>query len=156
CRQLAERGVPVILASRDRAAGETAAVPLRRKGHALDVCTLDVTRREDVEALAAQLGSQRRQLRGLVNNAGVLPHARGPEIAERTLATNYFGTVALTEALLPHLAVGANVVMVSSQMGELRILAPRLRERFLDPALDHSGLDALMRRYVEDVGRGRQ
>src|SRR6202030_2538077 len=53
---------------------------------------------------------------GLVNNAGIHPagqtkNAQGWDLA---FTTNHLGPFALTEALLPHLPDGANVVFVAS------------------------------------------
>lgn len=50
-----------------------------------------------------------------VNNAGMLDaEAWARDVFDRTMHTNFFGPVALTRQLLPHLAEGALVIMVSS------------------------------------------
>lgn len=72
----------------------------------------------------------------LVNNAGIL--RRGVGVfetfgigpARETLATNYFGSRSVTEALLPCLrpsAAGARIVNVSSGLGHLHILGTQLQ-----------------------------
>jgi NAD(P)-dependent dehydrogenase (short-subunit alcohol dehydrogenase family) len=104
-----------------------------------------------IAALAERLRGERTTVNALVNNAGVSFDGFGPEVAERTLATNYFGAAAVTDALLPLIPSGGRVVMVSSGMGELRVVSEALRARLLDPALDRPALDALMRSFVEDV-----
>lgn len=50
----------------------------------------------------------------LVNAAGLPPHA-GAEAA--LLAVNYFGTVALTERVIPHLAPGGAIASMASRAG---------------------------------------
>ena len=68
-----------------------------------------------VRRAAAQIVSLRLPIAGLLNNAGAVTgptkNARG---WDTTYATNHLGPFALTEALLPHLPDGANVVFVAS------------------------------------------
>jgi NAD(P)-dependent dehydrogenase (short-subunit alcohol dehydrogenase family) len=150
-RQLARQGMRVVMTSRDRAAGEEAAAPLRREGLAVEVRELDVA---DPGSAARFAGAIDGPVRALVNNAGASFSGFDGRVAERTLATNYSGAAAVTDALVPRLAPGARVVMVSSGMGELTGFAPELRARFLAPDLDRAGLDALAREFVEAVRRG--
>jgi NAD(P)-dependent dehydrogenase (short-subunit alcohol dehydrogenase family) len=149
--QLARRGLRVIMGSRDPAAGEAAAAPLRREGLAVEVRPLDVASPASVARFA---GSLDEPLHALVNNAGASFSGFDAQVAERTLATNYFGAAAMTDALLPRLVPGARVVMVSSGMGELTAYSAELRARFLAPDLDRAGVDALAREYIEAVRGG--
>jgi NAD(P)-dependent dehydrogenase (short-subunit alcohol dehydrogenase family) len=75
--------------------------------------------------------------------------------ARATLATNFFGPLRVTDALLPLIPAGGVVVMVSSGMGELAGLDPALRARFIDPALTRDALVDLMDAFVADVAAGR-
>ena len=61
-------------------------------------------------------------------------------VAERTMATNVYGPMRLTDALTDRLASPANVIMVSSGMGELAGLPSELRAAFANPALTREGL----------------
>jgi NAD(P)-dependent dehydrogenase (short-subunit alcohol dehydrogenase family) len=149
-RQLARRGMRVMMTSRDRAAGEEAAESVRREGE-VEVRALDVADAASVADFARSIDGP---VRALVNNAGASFSGFDARVAERTLATNYFGAAAVTDALLPRLAPGARVVMVSSGMGELSGFGPELRARFLAGDLDRAGLDALAREFVAAVGRG--
>ena len=155
CRQLGARGYQVLLTSRHLADGEAAAARLRDEGLAVESLRLDVASAASMNELAGRLDAERRSLDALVNNAGVSLRGFGAEVAEGTLATNYFGAGAVTDALLPLMTSGARVVMVSSGMGELAVIAEPLRSRFLDPALDRGALNALMRAFVEDVRTGQ-
>jgi NAD(P)-dependent dehydrogenase (short-subunit alcohol dehydrogenase family) len=101
CRQLAERGLSVLLTSRNPAEGEAAAARLRGEGLAVDPAGLDVTSAQSITALADRLRGEQRAVHVLVNNAAISLGGFGPEVAERTLATNYFGAAAVTEGLLP-------------------------------------------------------
>jgi NAD(P)-dependent dehydrogenase (short-subunit alcohol dehydrogenase family) len=106
CRQLAGRGVRVILASRDLEAGKKAAA---RLGGGPEARALDVADARSVEAFAAGLAGARLAI--LVNNAGVSLPGFDPA---GTLAVNYFGAAAVTDALVPLTPPGGRVVMVSS------------------------------------------
>jgi NAD(P)-dependent dehydrogenase (short-subunit alcohol dehydrogenase family) len=149
-RQLARRGMRVVMTSRDRAAGEEAAESLEGE---VEARALDVADAASVAEFARSLDGP---VHALVNNAGASFSGFGfdARVAERTLATNCFGAAAVTDALLPRLAPGARVVMVSSGMGELSGFSPELRARFLADDLDRAALDALAREFVSAVGQG--
>lgn len=57
-------------------------------------------------------------------------------MARRTLEVNVFGALRVTEALLPFIPDGGNVVMVSSGLGALAGISRHLRDKLLDPALE--------------------
>jgi NAD(P)-dependent dehydrogenase (short-subunit alcohol dehydrogenase family) len=149
-RQLARRGLRVVLTSRETAAGEEAAARLRGDGE-VRALPLDVADPASVASLAEALDEP---VHVLVNNAGASFSGFDARVAERTLATNYFGAAAVTDALLPRMPAGARVVMVSSGMGELGGYGAELRARFLSPDLDRAGVDALGREFVAAVARG--
>ena len=76
----------------------------------------DVSDLASVRRAAAQIIAFDLQIVGLLNNAGgqnprVMKNAAGWDM---TFATNHLGPFALTEALLPHLGDGANVLFVGS------------------------------------------
>jgi NAD(P)-dependent dehydrogenase (short-subunit alcohol dehydrogenase family) len=80
----------------------------------------------------------------LVNNAGIAWPGQelNEEIAQRTIATNYYGVVNVTMALwnLVKRAHGA-IVNISSTMGAraLSFMAKPLQDQFLDPKLTLDG-----------------
>lgn len=115
---------------------------------------LDVADAASVAALAAALAAESIALDAIVNNAGVAEDGFDAGVASRTLAVNYFGALAVTDALLPLLRDGGVVVMVSSGMGELSCLGRALRERLGAPDLGRAELDAAMRGFVDAVARG--
>jgi NAD(P)-dependent dehydrogenase (short-subunit alcohol dehydrogenase family) len=149
--QLARQGMRVVMTSRDPAAGEEAAGALRAEGLPVEVRGLDVADADSIARFAAALDGP---VQALVNNAGASFSGFDARVAERTLATNYAGAAAVTDALSPRLSSGARVVMVSSGMGELTGYDPELRARFLAADLDRAGVDALAREFVEAVRRG--
>ncbi|HEV8547406.1 MAG TPA: SDR family oxidoreductase, partial [Polyangiaceae bacterium] len=90
----------------------------------------------------------------LVNNAGISLDGFDAKQAERTLDTNYRGAARVTDTFLPLLSPHANVVMVSSGMGELSAVSPELRQRLLAPLLDRPLLDAYLNDFLDRVRAG--
>jgi NAD(P)-dependent dehydrogenase (short-subunit alcohol dehydrogenase family) len=128
CRQLARRGLRVILTARDRARAEAAAHTLRDAGD-LDVVAevLDVTDARSIQALARTLASRGEHVDVLVNNAAILI-AESCDILDTPIAdlratfeTNVFGVVDVAQAFVPDMMERryGRVVNVSSQAGQL-------------------------------------
>ena len=155
CRQLAQRGIQVVLTSRDAAQGQAAADQLQSQGLAVRHHPLDVTDPASVAALAATLRREGNRIDALINNAGIALEGFDADVARRTLAVNCFGVMSVIDQLLPLLALHGRIVMVSSAMGQMDGLPPALRDRFLDPALTRDGLVDLLNRFVRDVEAGR-
>ena len=158
CRQLARRGLRVILTGRDLGQAQAAAARLEANGSSagparVEGWALDVGDAASTAAFAARLRGEGALVHALVNNAGVSLHGFDVDRVTGTLNVNYFGAVRVTEALVPLMPRGARIVMVSSGMGELSGFAPSLRARFLDPALDRPALDALVASFVDAVRR---
>jgi NAD(P)-dependent dehydrogenase (short-subunit alcohol dehydrogenase family) len=129
-RQLGRAGFTVLLGARDTARGEEAAKKLRGEGLDVRFVKADLNQAaESGAALAKQIGEEFGHLDVLVNNAGIADREDGPassvsiETLRRTFETNFFGTVALTQPLLPLLraAERARVVNVSSGLGSIAI-----------------------------------
>ena len=114
---------------------------------------LDVADAQSVSALAG-VAPRWGKLDALVNNAGTTLPGFNAEVAEATLAINFFGAMRVTDALLPMLAEDARIVMVSSGMGELSAVGPELRRRFSDPDLGREELVELVNEFVTAVRRG--
>ncbi len=142
-RQLAARGYRVLPAIRaGRAAGQEA-------------WTLDVTDAASIAVLAQRLASEGVRLDVLVNNAGISLKGFDAEVVRRTLAVNFFGAIAVTDAVLPSVSDGGVIVMVSSGMGELSAFSAPLRARFLDAGLTRAALIELVRSFERAVEQGR-
>ena len=103
-RQLARRGLNVVLASRDLAKGEAAAARLALEGVEVPVIAIDVTDGESVRAGVADVLSRFGRIDVLVNNAAILKEGFNPEDASvfetpidlvmLTFATNTVGRCA--------------------------------------------------------------
>ena len=155
CRQLAQRGLQVILTSRAVAQGQAAVDQLRGQGLAVHHQPLDVTDPASAAALADSLRQEGRRIDALVNNAGIALEGFDADVARRTLAVNCFGVMTVVDHLRPWLAPHGRIVMVSSAMGQTDGLPPALQDRFLDPALTRDGLMDLLNCFVRDVEADR-
>ncbi len=153
CRQLLNRDYRVYLTSRS-SEGARAARALNLAGGDVSFHRLDVSDPGSVNALAGRLEVDGILLDALVNNAGIYIDSPDAESAAQTIDTNFFGALRVTEALQGRMRDGGNVVMVSSGLGELTGFSAMLRDRLLDPSLSKTTLVAMMRAYVDAVGKG--
>jgi carbonyl reductase 1 len=154
CRQLAARGLSVVLAARDLKAAQAAAAGLAGDG-SVRAQQLDVSSAASVEAFERFAREELGELAVLVNNAGISMKGFDLEVVRGTLGVNFFGALRLTQALLPLLAQDANLVMVSSGMGDLSAFSRELRARFEAPELTLPALVELVNEFENDVNLGR-
>ncbi|HUZ18029.1 MAG TPA: SDR family NAD(P)-dependent oxidoreductase [Spirochaetia bacterium] len=150
-KELSDRGYTVLLTGRQSEAVRAAAGALAEQGLAVRAEELDVSQDSSIGALVERLRTERVALDLLVNNAAITMDGFNAVVARRTIDTNFYGPMRVTDALLQLMPDGATIVMVSSGAGELSILEPQLRSRFSDPALTREGLQTLVESFVEDV-----
>lgn len=127
-RELAKSGMTVLLGARDATLGEQAAAKLREEQLDAQFLQLDLVHPETIAAAAAKIAAQFQHLDVLVNNAAILDSGDGPpstadiESVRRTFDTNFLGTLAVTQAMLPLLrkAEQARIVNLSSGLGSIQ------------------------------------
>jgi NAD(P)-dependent dehydrogenase (short-subunit alcohol dehydrogenase family) len=134
CRQLADRGMKVVLTSRDLAKGKEAAAVLAKESLSVEVHELDVCDERSVESLARHLETQHGRVDVLVNNAGaILDHgARGErelssvltadvETLRRSFEVNALGAFLCCKHLVPLMKKHnyGRIVNVSTGMAQL-------------------------------------
>ena len=73
CEGLAERGLNIVLGSRDEANGEAAARPIRGDGGTVRVEQIDVAEPDSIDACYERLNEDGVAVDVLVNNAGIYP-----------------------------------------------------------------------------------
>lgn len=149
---LARRGYRVWLTGRDAHHAELTASGLRERQLDVRSAQLDVASAESVSAFAARMASEP-AIDALVNNAGASLDGFDAEVAARTLEGNYRGAVRLTDALFARLSDHANIVMVSSGMGELSRFSAPLRMRLLANGLTRTDIEQLADDFVSSVRR---
>ena len=148
-RQLLDRGWDVLFTVRSAAAARGAVEDLDRRG---DPVLVDVTQEDAARVLLDNLGD--RKLDALVHNASVALNGFDADVVRRTMAVNLLAPMRLTDALLPQVADGAQIVAVSSGMGELSSLPSGARRRLSEPGLDPDALRALVATFADDVAAG--
>ncbi|RMG70716.1 MAG: SDR family oxidoreductase [Bacteroidetes bacterium] len=120
---LAAEGAVLILSARreDQLARVRAACPVPERVH---LAPLDLAETGDLPALVAKWVAQLGRIDILINNGGMSQRAYAAEtslaVDRRLMEVNYFGPVALTKAVLPHMrqAGGGHIVAVSSITGK--------------------------------------
>jgi NAD(P)-dependent dehydrogenase (short-subunit alcohol dehydrogenase family) len=114
CRQLRQRGEAVIAVCR-KASAELRALDCRI------VEGVEVTDGASLQRLAADLAGERIDV--LVNNAGILERESldnlDIESIRRQFEVNALGPLRVTRALLPNLAAGSKVAIITSRMGSI-------------------------------------
>ena len=128
-RQLGKAGLTVFLGARNARMGEEAATTLRAEKLDVRYVELDLDRPEIIAAAAATIKGHAAHLDVLVNNAGIVDAADGPpstvdlSAARRVMETNFFGTLMVTQTMLPLLraAPAARIVNMSSGLASLTL-----------------------------------
>jgi NAD(P)-dependent dehydrogenase (short-subunit alcohol dehydrogenase family) len=128
CRQLAFRGVNVVLTARSPRRGAQAAKKLQGEGLNVIFHPLDVTAPDQVQALARYLETAHGGCDVLVNNAGIALDRYSMSVLDTplrlfqdTLDTNFYGPLRLCQALIPMMLRRryGRVVNLSSGLGQL-------------------------------------
>ena len=155
CRQLARKGIGVILTSRDGNRGKKAAQTLQREGLEAATLQLDVTDPESVGRCAADVEKEFGRLDILVNNAGVR-FDRDLSIMDlkldvfrNTVESNIYGPFLVCRAFLPLMkkSGGGRIVNVSSGMGALA----KMENNSPGYRISKAGLNALTRIFADEL-----
>jgi NAD(P)-dependent dehydrogenase (short-subunit alcohol dehydrogenase family) len=154
-RQLGERGITVILGSRDLKRGEDAAADLRAKGLRIVAKQLDVRDDSSIARVVHEVEEQFGRLDILVNNAAITDRWRGAaeeadfDTVKDVLETNLFGAWRLAKAVIPLMRRNGygRIVNLSSGMGQLSDMgghSPGYR-------VSKTGLNALTRMLASEL-----
>ena len=125
----AREGADVVLAARTAAALESVAAEVRTHGRRAVIVPTDVTSPDDCRRLAETAQAELGRIDVLVNNAfRSVPYepveSASMEDWRRIFDVNFFGSVQLTQAVVPHMKAqrAGSVVMVNSM--SVRIIEP--------------------------------
>ncbi len=127
CRQLAKKGVRVVLTARDETRGEAARAELEKDGTSVVFRQLNVTDSASIAGLAAFVEKEFGRLDILVNNAaictdqGMMGENVSIEILREMMEANTYGPLMVCQALIPLLKKSGSgrIVNVSSGMASL-------------------------------------
>lgn len=128
-RQLAQAGVLVIVGARNSDHAKSAVFNLASQGLEARSVLVDLNDHATIAAAANSIDAEHGRLDILVNNAGVVdvqdgpPTVSSPEAARRIMDTNFIGTLAVTQAMLPLLrrSSAGRIVNLSSALGSLSV-----------------------------------
>jgi len=155
-RQLARRGLRVILTARNAPAGQDAADALAREGLPVVFCPLDVADAASVDAAKGWVEERFGRLDVLINNAAVYLDEQSNifnvPIADftTTLAVNLYGPLYLCRAFVPGMRRRGygRVVNVSSESGQLSTMGGYTPAY----AISKAALNALTRAVAAEAG----
>lgn len=134
CRQLAQKGILVVLTSRDQEKGLAACQKLKKEELAARYCQLDVTHPSSIHRFWSFLQKEFGRCDILINNAGVLLDKKGPydtsfpsifnantETIRQTMETNVYGPLLLCQAIVPLMRKNnyGRIINISSGLGQL-------------------------------------
>lgn len=156
CRQLAQKGITVVLTARDPAKGEAAKQKLAEFGLNVLFHPLEITKDASAKALAGYLEKEFGRLDILINNAGVFLESWDQPaltadlaLVQKTLETDFYGPFRMIQVLAPLLKKSQDprIVNMSSGMGTLTDMdgnCPGYR-------VSKTGLNALTRIFATEL-----
>ncbi|KAM3934655.1 carbonyl reductase [NADPH] 1-like [Leptodactylus fuscus] len=150
----------VYLTARNPKLGEEAVQALNKEGLCPLFHQLDINDPNSIRTLRDFLKEKYCGLDVLINNAGMaFPVADKTPFgtqAEVTLKTNFFGTLYVSNELLPIIKPNGRVVNVSSMASPsaLAKCSPELQEKFRSDTITEDELAKLMEKFVEDAKKG--
>lgn len=131
-RKLGKQGITVLVAARDESKGKNAVDRLQSEGIDAHFIQLDIGDRSSIESAYKAIAEQFGKLDILVNNAGInlefsagllVPSQVSLDVLKQTFEINFFGVVAVTQAMLPLIrkADAGRIVNISSDMASLTL-----------------------------------
>jgi NAD(P)-dependent dehydrogenase (short-subunit alcohol dehydrogenase family) len=162
-RQLAQAGVFVIVGARDAGRGEAAISELASQGLEAAFVAIDVNDDASIAAAAETVGAQYGKLDILVNNAGIFDMRNAPptkaslEAVRSDMNTNFFGALAVTQAMVPLLrkATTGRIINLSSSLGSLSVnsdpSSPFFSQRFIGYNASKAALNMMTIQLAEEL-----
>ena len=166
-RQLAGRGMRILLGSRDAGRGQSAVEKLHAEGlSTIELLEIDVTSAASIKKAVAEVEQRFGVLDVLINNAAVIVDQATPSVAtedslRQTFDTNFFGAIAVAQAFLPLLrkSARARLINVSSGLGSIALHSdptqPYFQYNILGYCASKTALNAftvLMANELRDAG----
>lgn len=152
-RQLARRGVLVVIGARDPEKGQAAAQSIIDEGYLAEVVRLDIADGNSIAAAVEEVALRHGRIDILVNNAAILIDGPGgfksslfelkADTARKTFETNVLGPLRLTQAVVPIMERNGygRIVNLSSGAGQLS----DMRSGFPAYRMSKTALNALTR-----------
>nr|XP_022911249.1 carbonyl reductase [NADPH] 1-like [Onthophagus taurus] len=149
----------VYLTSRDEKLGKEAVDKLKELGLNPRFHQLNIDDPKSVETFKNYVKTNYGGVDILINNAGIAFKGASTEPfgvqAEVTIKTNYYGTLRMSEAFLPLLKNGAQLIQMSSSAGHLfKVPSPELRSKLSSDQLTIENLSLLMEEFIRSAKSG--
>ncbi|XP_062602464.1 carbonyl reductase [NADPH] 1-like [Saccostrea cucullata] len=147
----------VFLTARDEERGKEAVQSLNNEGLSPKFHQLDITDKSSIERFTDFIKNTYGGLDVLVNNAGIAFKKSSTvpfgEQAEATIKTDYFGTLAVSDALFPLLRPHARVVNISGDACSfaIRKCSSEKQDKFLNPDITKEELTELMNDFIRSA-----
>lgn len=127
--KLGLEGIKIYIGARSVERGEAAAQKLRNEGISAQFILVDLHNYDSIYQTADFIKQTEGRLDILVNNAGIIDPKDGApsntdiDTVKRTFDTNFYGTLVVTQAMLPLLkaAPAARIVNISSGLGSMAL-----------------------------------
>jgi len=118
--ELAAHGT-VVLVGRDRQKLADVQAEIRSQGGESVPVVADFSDIASVRRAGAEIVALNLPIGGVLNNAGIMPVKPSTDVQgwDTTFTTNHLGPFAFTEALIPHLADGTNIVFIVSAVEDI-------------------------------------
>jgi NAD(P)-dependent dehydrogenase (short-subunit alcohol dehydrogenase family) len=125
--ELGQKGQRIIIGARNVKKGQAAVEKLAGQGVSAALVQLDVTDQASIAAAVKQLKQDCGRLDILINNACAAfgsrtkPSKVSQDTLHQNMSINYFGLIAVTQAMLPLLrkSASAKIINISSMMGSM-------------------------------------
>lgn len=149
------------MACRDEAKGRLSEEQLKQEGCDVEFRQLNVSDQESIMVFSEGMKNDYTHIDILVNNAAIYLESRSVPMAKKakeTIEINYFGTVNVTESLLPLLRASPlpRIVNVSSELGKLSLIKTAEKRHILSSSnLTVEKLNELMNEYLDSALTGK-
>jgi carbonyl reductase 1 len=163
----AEKDTLCILGCRNIELGQAAISRLKDQGCNVALVEIDLKDDDSIQAAAKEIEDKYGTCDVLINNAAVcyndptlydkVPHTPFDKQADITIQTNFFGTLALTQAMIPLLEKSSSprIINIASSAGRLSILpSEKRRAEFSSDDLQMQQLQGYMKEFVSDAQNG--
>jgi NAD(P)-dependent dehydrogenase (short-subunit alcohol dehydrogenase family) len=125
-RQLAQKGIHILLGSRDESRGKKAVEQLISENLPVSFIQIDVTNQSTIDAAVTEVTNRYGYLDILINNSGVYVKEPHPsqltlDIIRNNFEVNFVGAFSVTKAFLPLIRKSSSgrIVNVSSALGSI-------------------------------------
>ncbi|GEO67576.1 SDR family oxidoreductase [Levilactobacillus spicheri] len=160
-KELGQQGYVVLIGSRNVKRGQVAVEQLKALDIVADTLEIDVTDQQTVQRAADQISNTYQKLDVLINNAGIalpddeLPSTVSVDVLRQTFDTNFFGSFAVTQIMLPLIrkAKAGRIVSLSSSVGSLNWQSHPIEGAPINPAYAASknGVNALTVMFAREL-----